>query len=166
MIGGARVVTSQFLRFHITANISRGARPVSSDAARHEYRTWTPKGRSFQARAGLVVGSAYRRPFLAALAPLVLFHKLSELWEESKKQSCTAKRSTPTCGSTTETARSLRESVSSGSYLRYFQKQDATMYAKILEAELYEAIVTFLDHSQRRHLGAEGAALHDAQQRP
>lgn len=43
------------------------------------------------------------------------------------------------------TAHSLRESVSGGSYTRYFQKQDTTMYAKILEAEIYDAIVTFLD---------------------
>jgi hypothetical protein len=70
-------------------------------------------------------------------------HALGEAVGSTESQRRRVIRETPRFNYGTET--SLRESASSGSYEHYFQKIDSNMYARILEEEILNTVIEFLD---------------------
>jgi hypothetical protein len=90
---------------------------------------------------------AFSGPVQAVIAPFVLgallVEAIREMFGLEERQHRHAVHDNPrfNFGS----AQSVRENVSGGSFTRYFQKQDTAMYSKILQDEIMETILAFLE---------------------
>jgi hypothetical protein len=143
------LVLSQFLRFHrqgkhLFIELNRYVLTPLGERER-QIDTQPPKG-IVQAIVYFVLCAIWGW-MAAAVGILSLIgraiHALDEAigWTESQRRRII--RETPRFNFGTE--KSLRESASSGSYEHYFQKIDASMYASILEKEIFNTVIEFLD---------------------
>jgi len=93
----------------------------------------------------LAVTSLFLTPFLVAalpFLPVVFISRKYEKWLEEKKLRNTVRKDRSfNYGAVT----SLREDTSSGFYRRYFQKLDSELYKKVLERQIFDTIIRFLD---------------------
>jgi hypothetical protein len=100
---------------------------------------------SFEDWVQLAAISLFLTPFLVAalpFLPVVFISRQYEKWLEEKKLSKTVRNNRSfNYGAVT----SLREDTASGFYRRYFQKLDSELYKKVLERQIFDAIIRFLD---------------------
>ncbi|HTS06842.1 MAG TPA: hypothetical protein VMP68_14785 [Candidatus Eisenbacteria bacterium] len=100
---------------------------------------------SFEDWMQLGVTSFFLTPFfLAALPflPLVFVSRKYDEWREERKLRKTVRNNRSfNYGAVT----SLREDTASGFYRRYFQKLDSELYKKVLERQIFDTIIKFLD---------------------
>jgi len=100
---------------------------------------------SFEDWMQLAVTSLFLTPFLVAalpFLPVVFISRKYEKWLEEKKLRNTVRKDRSfNYGAVT----SLREDTSSGFYRRYFQKLDSELYKKVLERQIFDTIIRFLD---------------------
>jgi hypothetical protein len=117
--------------------------PVSNQYRKHAEST----NKSFSAIAGITLSSLVLGPINGYFAWLILLGKfinfISQTLElqDRKLRNEIKKNSNFNYG----VASSLREDVSGTSYLHYFQKFDREMYVKILDNEILETLLSFLD---------------------
>jgi hypothetical protein len=100
--------------------------------------TWRQRGQT-------LLQSLVATPFLWVLAPVFLLSLPLQAfgrWQERRREGRLIKQN-PTFDYGAAT--SLREHASSDSYHQYFQLLDKEMYAKLIERELLDSIITFLD---------------------
>jgi hypothetical protein len=143
------LVLSQFLRFHrqgkhLFIELNRNVLTPLGERER-QIDTQPPKG-IIQAIVYFVLCAMWG--WMAGAAGILSLigrakHALDEAigWTESQRRRTI--RETPRFNYGVET--SLRESASSGSFEHYFQKIDANMYARILEEEILNTVIGFLD---------------------
>lgn len=96
---------------------------------------------------GIAIVSLFVGPLIAAFSPLILLGRiqqsLEELFEKKEKERRKQVDENPLFNY--GTGSSLRESLSSGQFTHYFQKLDGVFYSKVLEREILNSIVDFLD---------------------
>ena len=145
----SQIVLSQFIRLnrhgkHLCVELNRylltplapGYRNVDGEPPLNTIRTIL-----------LLLGGAIWGPLQALFSPLVVFGMIQDWFRkefethESEHRRMIDDNPRFNYG----TARSLRESASGGSYTHYFQRQDTMMYSRILQIEILETIVAFLD---------------------
>lgn len=144
-----QIVLSQFIRLrrhgkHLFVELNR----YLLTAPRDEYRRADVEPRmTFRRELMMTVIGALSGPFLGLAAP---FQVLSIIGEAVKEVFFTGDRlHRRTVDENPRfnygTARSLRDSVNANEYTRYFQKQDTLMYSKILQTEILETVIDFLE---------------------
>lgn len=100
---------------------------------------------SFEDWAKLVLSSGLLAPFFLLALPFVpivfVQHWYHEWAEERRLQRTVRNNRSFNYGAAT----SLREDTASGFYRRYFQKLDSELYKKVLERQIFDTIIRFLD---------------------
>lgn len=146
---GNQLCTSYFLRCslrgpNLFVEINRYLLTPLAD----KYRKIDATGdRNWQYGLGIAVLSLLAGPIMAAASPLIIFGRMNEYIEElfHKKKKVRRKQIDENPLFNYGTGQSLRESVSSGQFMHYFQKLDGVFYSKVLEREILNSIVDFLD---------------------
>ncbi|HET7437759.1 MAG TPA: hypothetical protein VFN10_23845 [Thermoanaerobaculia bacterium] len=143
------IALSVFLRFHLQG------KHLFIEVSRH---LLTPLGEAYRAVdrtppatiaevVKLFITSAIGAPFAAIYYPLQLLARgqqtLVHLFGFERREHARAVRENPRFNF--GVAQSLREQASSGLYSHYFQKIDAGMFASMLDAEILDTLVTYLD---------------------
>ncbi|MGB9146708.1 MAG: hypothetical protein WCC14_12855 [Acidobacteriaceae bacterium] len=89
--------------------------------------------------------AAFAAPFLTVLAPFTLLQRGMEAFQQSAKQRKEEKQILDDPSFDYGAALSCRQWASSHQYQRYFQKLDKEMYLKVLEKNILDSILTFLE---------------------
>lgn len=99
----------------------------------------------FRRFVGLVLVTAIKTPFLTLLAPYALVWRIYEGFHRwsARRQEDELIRENPTFDY--GAAFSIRQWASSNAYRRYFQRLDKEMYLKVLEKNILDSILTFLE---------------------
>jgi hypothetical protein len=105
---------------------------------------------SWRSMFTLLLSSAIVGPFYAVFSPIRLLNKLSEqlqtLFGAEQRRRCKEIEDNPLFNYGADS--SIRQQFSSGQFLHYFQKIDGDFYIKVLEREILDEIVNFLeDHN-------------------
>lgn len=114
----------------------------------HQYRQVDALAEeSWQKGLGIAILALFVGPLKAAVSPLILLGRMQEYLEEllDKKHKERLKLIDENPLFNYGTGSSLREALSSGQFMHYFQKLDGDFYSKVLEREILAAIVDFLD---------------------
>jgi hypothetical protein len=105
------------------------------------------KPKSWKTLLMLGLGTFFVAPFMPLYAGLTLLSKIPEFVNEKldtqKRQRQGEIKSNPLFNYGVN--KSIRELVSSGRYRHYFQKLDKEMYVKILDREILDTLIKFLD---------------------
>jgi len=142
------LVLSIFLRFSkLSHNLFAEASYFLLTPVATQYRridSMTPH-LTFRRVFSMITKAAFATPFLILLSPLILLgraHERVSLWLSRREQrKCIVDNPSYDYGADF----SLRQWASSNEYQRYFQKLDKEMYLKVLEKNILDSILSFLE---------------------
>jgi hypothetical protein len=98
-------------------------------------------------QAFAVIAGLFAGPIMALVSPLWVFSEISRVLEEAfskedrQRREAIKKNLLFNYGTVT----SLRDALSGGVYGHYFQSMDGDLYSKLLEREILDSLVEFLD---------------------
>jgi hypothetical protein len=104
-----------------------------------------PASPTFGEGVGLVLVSFIKAGFAGVFWPLVLLGRLAHAWEAHERRVRMRKLVQRNLAFNRGATSSLREDVSTGNYRRFFQKLDKEMHVKIVERQIFDTIIRFLD---------------------
>jgi len=93
----------------------------------------------------LAITSAFKTPFLIIFSPFLVFFHLTRPYERWKRREEFARLIAENFAFDYGAKTSIRETVTSSNYRRYFQKLDQAMNFKLVERQLLDGIIDFLD---------------------
>lgn len=102
---------------------------------------------TFRRVFGTVLIAGVTAPFLTIMAPFALLHRVMESIQESSKRKQEEKQILDDPSFDYGATLSCRQRTSPHEYRRYFQKLDKEMYLKVLEKNILDSILTFLEEN-------------------